>query len=156
MFADFGSAYDEDSHKTNRIDAFRSGAKGVFTKFHTEINTLVKCVRRVLEGQIWVNNNQLVSLLDAFKGKNQESPAPPAPRSLLTPREQSIVRLAVEVLSRAAASSNQTPSSSRNHLAWPSWPTKCAKPSLSGDGAPRPGPTRQSGDRSAVVRVRSS
>ena len=79
------------------IEAFRSGAKGVFARSQPEVAMLAKCIRKVMEGQIWVDNKQLLYLLDAFTGKSGErSVRKTGSLSLLTPREESVVRLVVE------------------------------------------------------------
>ncbi len=79
------------------IEAFRAGAKGIFARSQSEVTVLSKCIRRVMEGQIWVDNKQLLHLLDAFTGKSPEDVArKTGSLSLLTPREQSVVRLVVD------------------------------------------------------------
>jgi len=40
------------------VEAFRAGARGVFCR-RDSIKALPKCIRRVHEGQIWVNNAEL-------------------------------------------------------------------------------------------------
>lgn len=47
------------------IDAFRVGAKGVFCR-EGSLSALLKCVQTVHLGQIWVNSEQLESVLEAF------------------------------------------------------------------------------------------
>ena len=43
------------------VEAFRAGAKGVFSRSQPEVGVLAKCIQRVIEGQIWVDNTQLLS-----------------------------------------------------------------------------------------------
>jgi len=82
------------------VNSFRAGARGVFSRAQTDITLLAKCVRRVLEGQIWVDNRQMFYLLEAVvsngngNGRHEEKTAAPS----LTPREQSVVRLVVQGL----------------------------------------------------------
>ncbi len=77
------------------VNAFRAGARGVFSRAQTDIALLAKCVRRVLEGQIWVDNRQMLYLLEAVvNGNGQREKANTTPR--LTPREASVVRLVVQ------------------------------------------------------------
>ncbi len=79
------------------IEAFRAGARGVFARSQPNINILYKCILRVSEGQVWVDNKQLLYLLDAFTGKSSESALPKTASILaLTPREESVVRLVVQ------------------------------------------------------------
>jgi two-component system nitrate/nitrite response regulator NarL len=39
------------------VSAFRAGAKGVFSRAQSDITLLAKCIRRVMEGQIWVSRD---------------------------------------------------------------------------------------------------
>jgi DNA-binding NarL/FixJ family response regulator len=79
------------------IEAFRAGARGVFARCHSDINLLAKCIRRVMEGQIWVDNKQLLYLLDAFAGNGSDGVVrKTAQPSGLTPREESVARLVAE------------------------------------------------------------
>src|SRR5258708_38965709 len=45
------------------IDAFRGGARGIFSRFDAP-RLLSKCIRSVFGGQIWVNNNDLIFLIE--------------------------------------------------------------------------------------------
>jgi DNA-binding NarL/FixJ family response regulator len=76
--------------------AFRAGARGVFSRAQADIGLLAKCVRRVVEGQIWMDNRHLLCLLEAFagngNGQQHKSNGPPK----LTRREESVVRLVVQ------------------------------------------------------------
>jgi DNA-binding NarL/FixJ family response regulator len=78
------------------VAAFRAGAKGVFSRSHSEITLLAKCINRVMEGQIWVDNKQMLYLLEALtnNGNDAHKPAPATPN--LTPREKSVVGLVVQ------------------------------------------------------------
>jgi DNA-binding NarL/FixJ family response regulator len=80
------------------VSAFRAGAKGVFSRAQSDIALLAKCIRRVTEGQIWVDNKQMLHLLEALtSGGNgdgtHEAQAGPVK---LTPREETVVRLVVQ------------------------------------------------------------
>src|SRR5208283_4278235 len=44
------------------VGAFRAGARGVFSR-HESVETLSKCVRKVHEGQIWANSQQMAVLV---------------------------------------------------------------------------------------------
>jgi DNA-binding NarL/FixJ family response regulator len=86
---------DENEPKTV-VGAFRAGAKGVFSRTQSDIRLLAKCIRRVMEGQIWVDTRQMFYLLDALTGNgNGNSEAQCAPPKL-TRREESVVRLVVQ------------------------------------------------------------
>jgi len=77
------------------IDAFCSGARGVFTRSHS-IDALPKCIRVVHHGQVWVNNDQIELLLGLIKRLRPLQTSSPDGTALLTPREDEIVRLVAE------------------------------------------------------------
>lgn len=76
------------------VSAFRAGARGVFSRTQSDIRLLAKCIRRVMEGQVWVDSAQMRYLLDAFTGTGPEQAVNKTPK--LTPREESVVRLVVQ------------------------------------------------------------
>ena len=78
------------------IAAFRAGAKGVFSRSQSDISLLAKCIRRVTEGQVWVDNKQMLYLLEAFTCSGNGASKPPSGPPKLTPREVSVVRLVVQ------------------------------------------------------------
>lgn len=85
----------DDSEPHAVVAAFRSGAKGVFSRTQSDIHLLAKCIQRVIEGQIWVDSQQMVYLLDeltASVGGSEACGTPPK----LTRREESVVRLVVQ------------------------------------------------------------
>jgi two-component system nitrate/nitrite response regulator NarL len=48
------------------VEAFRNGAAGVFSRKCMSSN-LGKCIRCILEGQVWVNNQELCYLVEALR-----------------------------------------------------------------------------------------
>jgi DNA-binding NarL/FixJ family response regulator len=78
------------------VAAFRSGAKGVFSRVQTDISLLAKCIRKVMEGEIWVDNKQILYLLEAVTGNGDQSHDRSSAPVKLTPREQSVIRLVVQ------------------------------------------------------------
>jgi DNA-binding NarL/FixJ family response regulator len=78
------------------VAAFRAGARGVFSRSQSDIGLLAKCVRRVVEGQIWVDSRQMLYLLEAFNGNGNEQPTGDSRPPRLTPREESVVKLVVQ------------------------------------------------------------
>lgn len=80
------------------IDAFRSGAVGVFSR-NGPFTQLCKAIEVISQGQIWANAEELHYVLSAFV----RSPRPPkldsAMESRVTVREAAVVRLAIEGLS---------------------------------------------------------
>ena len=85
----------DDSEPTAVVAAFRAGAKGVFSRTQSDIRLLAKCIRRVVEGQVWVDTRQMCYLLDALTGTNGSPETQGAPPKL-TRREESVVRLVVQ------------------------------------------------------------
>jgi DNA-binding NarL/FixJ family response regulator len=84
----------DESEPTLVVSAFRAGAKGVFSSRQSDIRLLAKCIRRVIEGQVWVDSTQMRYLLDAFTGNGMDQKAGKAPK--LTPREEAVVRLVMQ------------------------------------------------------------
>lgn len=84
---------DEDEPETV-VGAFRAGAKGVFSRTQSDIRLLAKCIRRVMEGQIWVDTRQMLYLLDALTGSDTGASESMPPK--LTRREESVVRLVLQ------------------------------------------------------------
>jgi len=78
------------------VAAFRAGARGVFSRSQADIGLLAKCVRRVVEGQIWVDNRQMLYLLEAFNHKGIGQLPSSSQQPSLSPREESVVRLVVQ------------------------------------------------------------
>jgi len=79
------------------VDAFRAGARGVFSRSDSDISMLSKCIRRVVEGQVWADSNQLHYLLEAFSSGPSEREQPrERALSVLTAREETVVRLVAE------------------------------------------------------------
>jgi DNA-binding NarL/FixJ family response regulator len=88
----------DSSERTTVIEAFRSGARGVF--FRTEsLKSLAKCILCVHNGQVWASSGELHYLLEAI--------AEPMPirftgvtgKSLLSARELDVVRCVAEGMS---------------------------------------------------------
>src|ERR1019366_9082811 len=82
------------------VDAFRAGARGVFCCLESETKLLCKCIRRVMEGQIWANATQMLSVVEALRsGPSEPASATAQTLSLLTAREETVVRLVAQGLS---------------------------------------------------------
>jgi DNA-binding NarL/FixJ family response regulator len=78
------------------VGAFRAGARGVFSRAQSDIALLAKCVRRVMEGQIWVDNRHMLYLLEAVAGNRDGHEKAVSHPPKLSPREESVVRLVVQ------------------------------------------------------------
>ena len=75
------------------VAAFRAGARGVFSRAQSDIGLLARCVHKVMEGQIWADNRQMLCLLDALTGKENGKQPGHGTAPKLTPREESVIRL---------------------------------------------------------------
>ncbi len=81
-----------DSSKPEMIlEAFSAGARGVFAR-HESMDTLSKCVRRVHEGQVWANSEQMHVLVQALASSHSFRAVDAKGLSLLSKRELEIVR----------------------------------------------------------------
>jgi DNA-binding NarL/FixJ family response regulator len=80
------------------VEAFRAGAKGIFSK-HESLRSLCKCVRRVHEGQIWANSRELSYALEALSSAQRPIRAVDSKgMALLSAREQQVVQAVAEGL----------------------------------------------------------
>jgi two-component system, NarL family, nitrate/nitrite response regulator NarL len=75
------------------VRAMRLGACGVVLK-HSASELLVKCIRKVHDGEIWLDNRMTAGVIDAFKksagsGQRREKP-------LLSDRQKEIVQLVAQ------------------------------------------------------------
>ncbi len=73
------------------LEAFRSGARGVFSK-QGSVETLGKCVRRVYEGQVWANTQEIAAVLHALASSHHLRAVDARGMNLLSKREMEIVR----------------------------------------------------------------
>ena len=81
-----------DSSKHESIlEAFRSGARGVLGR-HESVEIFSKCLRRVHEGQIWANSEQLSVLAHALATSQAFGAVDAQGMNLLSKREMEIVR----------------------------------------------------------------
>jgi two-component system nitrate/nitrite response regulator NarL len=87
------------NHHDLVIDAFRAGAKGVFSRTEP-LNSLTKCIMAVHHGQIWANSIQLNSVLRAFADAAPLREIDSKRRNLLTKRETEVAKLAVAGLNQ--------------------------------------------------------
>lgn len=84
----------DSSEREAVIASFRGGAKGVFVR-EQSLSILYKCMRRVHEGQIWADSEQLNYLLEALAAGSPLRSAPASP-ALLTAREEQIAQLVAQ------------------------------------------------------------
>lgn len=79
------------------VSAFQCGVRGLLLSQQLSTASLAKCVRCVHDGQVWISNEVLTSVLDAF---SRAAPLRTVPASgSLSPREQQVLSLVVRGLS---------------------------------------------------------
>jgi len=77
------------------IDAFRGGAKGVFSR-QSPSNFLPKCICAVHSGQFWINNGQLQFLFELVSRLSPVQAVNPGGMERLTKREWGVTKLVAE------------------------------------------------------------
>jgi DNA-binding NarL/FixJ family response regulator len=80
------------------INAFRSGARGIFSVTDANLRLLCKCILRVGAGQIWASNQQLNYLLELVSTVPSLRVLNSSGDPLPTPREEQVVALVAEGL----------------------------------------------------------
>ena len=73
------------------VDAFRSGARGVFTRNESP-KMLSKCIHKVYDGQLWASDTHLEFLLDALNETQSVEILDSQGGRLLSKREEDVVR----------------------------------------------------------------
>jgi len=81
------------------VNAFRSGAQGLFWQSKHPFRLLCKCVQAVHQGQIWISSEHLRFLIDAVTQVPALRVINADGAHLLTPREEQVVALAADGLS---------------------------------------------------------
>jgi len=81
------------------VNAFRSGAKGLFCFSNHPFRLLCKCIQSVHQGQIWANSEQLRFLVDVVSQVPSLRVVNSLGAKLLTPREEQVVALVADGLS---------------------------------------------------------
>ena len=79
------------------VEAFRAGARGVLSR-RDSMETLGKCVRRVHEGQIWANSEQMAILVEELASSYELRAVDAKGMNLLSKREIEIVSNLVQGL----------------------------------------------------------
>jgi len=81
------------------VNAFRSGARGLFCFSEYPFRMLCKCLQSVHQGQVWANNTQFQYLLETVSQVASLRMVNPRGMRLLTPREELVVALVADGLS---------------------------------------------------------
>ena len=88
----------ESSQRALVVEAFRSGAQGVFCRSDFEFKALWKCISSVNRGQIWANSQQLQFVMQTLCEAAPLHLVNWEGAGLLTKREEDVVRLVVDGL----------------------------------------------------------
>jgi DNA-binding NarL/FixJ family response regulator len=85
-----------DTQRSQVLEAFRSGARGVISR-DQPFRVLAKCIRKVHEGEIWASPDQIGFVFESLK-KNPDKFSRKLNGGLaeLTPREKDVVSLVIE------------------------------------------------------------
>lgn len=89
----------ETCHRELVVNAFRSGARGIFAISDANLRLLCKCIHCVASGQIWANTEQLNYVMDLISEVPSLRVLNANGNNLLTPREEQVVALVAEGLS---------------------------------------------------------
>jgi DNA-binding NarL/FixJ family response regulator len=89
----------EGSDRQIVANAFRSGAKGLFSFSSDSFRQLCRCIQSVHRGQVWANSEQLQYLLEVVTQVPSLRMMNARGAKLLTPREEQIVALVADGLS---------------------------------------------------------
>jgi DNA-binding NarL/FixJ family response regulator len=89
-----------DGYERNMVvNAFRSGARGLFCFSDHPFRMLCKCIQSVNRGQVWANNQQLLYLIETITEVPSLRLVNANGTKLLTPREEQVVALVADGLS---------------------------------------------------------
>jgi len=80
------------------VQAFRTGANGVFCRSTNKLDLLWKCISAVHGGQVWANSEQLRLLLNAFRNVPTKRPVSSRGLKSLAKRETEVAELVAEGL----------------------------------------------------------
>jgi len=89
----------ESPHREQVVNAFRSGARGLFCFAVSPFRALCKCIQVVHSGQIWATAQQIGYLIDLVTQVPSLRVVNAKGNTLVTPREEQVVALVAEGLS---------------------------------------------------------
>jgi DNA-binding NarL/FixJ family response regulator len=81
------------------VNAFRSGARGLFSFAASPFRSLCRCIQVVHRGEIWANAQQIEYLVDLVAQVPSLRVVNAQGNALITPREEQVVALVAEGLS---------------------------------------------------------
>jgi two-component system nitrate/nitrite response regulator NarL len=99
------------------VETLQAGAHGIISK-DDPFEKLCKCIDVVQQGQVWINTNQMLYLIDYLVQTAPPSAVGVAESNLLTKREEGVVRLVAEGMTNRAISHqlNLSENTVRNYL----------------------------------------
>jgi DNA-binding NarL/FixJ family response regulator len=78
------------------VDALRCGARGIFSRAQFTSASLLRCVQRVYDGEIWLNNEEKHYLFSALNFMHQPRLVDSHGANLLSNREEEVIRMVAE------------------------------------------------------------
>ena len=88
------------------VRAFRVGVRGLFSLEQASLPELRKCILCVFRNQVWATNEQILLLLETFKGSSLVQIANAKGEGLLTPRQRQLVQLVAEGMGNREVAQN--------------------------------------------------
>jgi DNA-binding NarL/FixJ family response regulator len=98
------------------VNAFRSGAKGLFCFSQSPFRLLRKCIQSVHQGQVWANSEQLQYLIEVVTQVPSLRVVNAWGLKLRTPREEQVVALVADGLSNRQVARELTASNKNRRL----------------------------------------
>jgi len=95
----------DSSRPESILEAFRAGARGVLSR-QDSIETLSKCVRRVHQGQIWANSQQMGLVVEALAASYSPSAVNAQGIEQLSKREMEVVNSVAQGLTNREIAKN--------------------------------------------------
>jgi DNA-binding NarL/FixJ family response regulator len=89
----------EEFNRELAVNAFRSGARGLFSFAASPFRSLCKCIQVVHRGEIWASTQQIEYLVDLVAQVPSLRVVNAQGNTLITPREEQVVALVAEGLS---------------------------------------------------------
>jgi DNA-binding NarL/FixJ family response regulator len=93
----------EEPNRDSVVNAFRSGAKGVFCFADYPFRLLCRCIQSVHQGQVWANSTQLQYLIEIVTQVPCLRMVNTSGNKLLTSREEQVVALVADGFSNREA-----------------------------------------------------
>lgn len=90
------------AHRDAVVNAFRAGARGLFSFANSNLQMLCKCIQLVHQGQIWASNPHVECLVEAVSQVASLRVVNSRGANLLTPREEQVVALVADGLGNRA------------------------------------------------------